>query len=560
MSRATVLIIGGYGTFGGRLARLLKDEAIAIVIAGRSLESAQRFCGELNGRAELIAVQFDRNAEIDEQLARLSPTVVVDASGPFQVYGADPYRLIDACLERGVHYIDLADGASFVAGVSAFNARAKSCGVFVLSGVSSVPVLTAAVARRLAEGLSQVHSITAGIAPSPRAGVGHSVIAAIASYAGSPIRLRRDGRDRTAFALLEQRWQTIAPPGYLPLRPRLFSLVEVPDLQLLQTQWPELRDVWVGAAPVPLILHRVLIALAWLRRWRLLPCLVHFAALMHFATRHLRWGAHRGGMFVTVQGTDVQQRPIEKTWFLIAEEDSGPFIPSMAAQVLIRRLLAGEQIPPGARDALGDISLFDYEQLFAKHRIVTSMRSAPPQDASLFERILGTRWNELPEELRALHEGSTTQVANGVATVVRGKGWLARLVAGLFGFPQSASDVPIRVSFQPSWTHERWTRRFGEREFHSVLSAGAGSEEGLLIERFGPFHIALALVWEAPRLKFIVRHWRLGPLPLPLWLAPISETHESGEHGRFNFDVGISHPIAGLLVRYHGWLAPQEAH
>ena len=144
-----------------------------------------------------------------------------------------------------------------------------------------------------------------------------------------------------------------------------------------------------------------------------------------------------------------------------------------------------------------------------------------------------------------------------MATVVRGTGGLARLLARKFGFPQSGNDIPSRVSFAPSPTRERWTRRFGTREFHSELSAGVGEEEGLLIERFGPIHIALALVWEPPRLKFIVRHWRFGRIPLPLWLAPISETHECAEQGRFKFDVGISHPIAGLLVRYHGWLAPQ---
>ncbi|HVF17446.1 MAG TPA: DUF4166 domain-containing protein [Steroidobacteraceae bacterium] len=557
MTDVSVLIVGGYGTFGGRLARLLKDEAITILIAGRSLAMAQRFCDGVHGRAKLIPVQFDRDGNIHEQLGTLSPTIVVDASGPFQVYGLAPYRLIDACIERGIHYLDLAGAASFVAGVAAFNERAKSRGVFVLSGVSSVPVLSAAVVHRLAEDLSKVLSITAGIAPSPRAGVGLSVIKAIASYAGTKIRLRRDGGDTTAFALLEQRWQTIAPAGALPLRPRMFSLVEVPDLQLLQTQWPELREVWVGAAPVPLVLHRFLIVFAWLRRWRLFPSLVHFAALMHLATRHLRWGEHRGGMFVTVQGLDDQNRLVRKSWFLIAEEDSGPFIPSMAAEAVIRKLLEGEAIPAGARHALGDVDLSDYEQLFAKHRIVNAVRTTPRSDASLFERVLGEKWDQLPEELRTLHRGSGSQEASGMATVARGKRWLARLLTRVFGFPQSGDDIPIRVSFAPSPTGERWTRRFGTREFHSELSAGAGEEEGLLIERFGPFSFGLALVWDEPRLKFIVRHWRLGPIPLPLWLAPISEAHECVEHGRFKFDVGISHPIAGLLVRYQGWLAPQ---
>lgn len=40
-----VLIIGGYGTFGGRLTDLLADEPrLRLIVAGRSLEAAKAFC------------------------------------------------------------------------------------------------------------------------------------------------------------------------------------------------------------------------------------------------------------------------------------------------------------------------------------------------------------------------------------------------------------------------------------------------------------------------------------------------------------------------------------
>jgi hypothetical protein len=552
-----ILIVGGYGTFGGRLATLLKDAALEIVVAGRSLAAAQAFCAQMHGRAALIPAKFDRDTDLDAQLARWSPSMLVDASGPFQVYGADAYRLIEACIDRGIHYLDLADGADFVAGVAALDERAKARGLFVLSGVSSFPVLTSAVVRRLAGNAKQLESVTAGIAPSPHAGVGFNVIRAIAGYAGEPVRLRRAARDDVAFGLIEQRWKTIAPPGHLPLKRRMFSLIDVPDLRALPAQWPELRDVWVGAAPVPLVFHRMLVALSWLRRLRLLPSLARIAGLMHFVTRNFRWGAHRGGMFVTIKALDSDDRCFEKTWCLIAEGDSGPFIPSMAAECVIRKVLGGESIPAGARAAVRDVELTDYEQLFARHRIVTGVRTELTPDASLFERVLGAMWNELPEQLRALHRVGAQRTASGIATVIRGKGWMAYLAAWMFGFPSTAQDIPISVSFEPTSARERWTRRFADREFHSELSAGRGAEEGLLIERFGPFSIALALVWESPRLKFIVQGWRIGPIPLPRWLAPVSETYESAEQERFNFDVGISHPIAGLLVRYRGWLIPQ---
>ena len=77
--------------------------------------------------------------------------MVVDATGPFQSYGEDPYRVVRAAIAVGVHYLDLADGSEFVDGVAQFDAEARARGIFVLAGVSSFPALTAAVVRQLSE-------------------------------------------------------------------------------------------------------------------------------------------------------------------------------------------------------------------------------------------------------------------------------------------------------------------------------------------------------------------------------------------------------------------------
>ncbi len=160
----TVLIVGGYGTFGGRIVELLEVEPrLTLIIAGRSLERARAFRDARGDtKATLAAAAFDRNGSIDGCLSSLRPDILVDASGPFQSYGDGGYRLIRACIARGINYLDLADGSDFVAGVSSFDAEAHAAGLFVLSGVSSFPVLTAAVVRLLANGLSHVDTISAG--------------------------------------------------------------------------------------------------------------------------------------------------------------------------------------------------------------------------------------------------------------------------------------------------------------------------------------------------------------------------------------------------------------
>lgn len=184
-----VLIIGGYGIFGGRLARLLADEEkLALIIAGRSKTKAADFCNSFSSHAQKEPLFFDRDKDIETQLSRIAPDIVIDATGPFQNYGADPYRVVTACLNLNIKYMDFADGADFVKGIAQFDEAAKKRNVFILSGVSSFPVLTAVVVRHLSQGLGHIDKITGGIAPSPYAGVGLNVIRAIASYAGQPVK------------------------------------------------------------------------------------------------------------------------------------------------------------------------------------------------------------------------------------------------------------------------------------------------------------------------------------------------------------------------------------
>jgi hypothetical protein len=45
---------------------------------------------------------------------------------------------------------------------------------------------------------------------------------------------------------------------------------------------------------------------------------------------------------------------------------------------------------------------------------------------------------------------------------------------------------------------------------------------------------------------------------MPLFLGPRSKAEESARDGQFCFDVRISHPLTGLIVRYRGQLTPAE--
>lgn len=559
--RLRLLIIGGYGTFGGRLAELLcRERRVSLVIAGRSESAALAFCDALPPGATREALAVDRDRDVARRIEKVNPDIVVDASGPFQAYGKDPYRVVKAALATRTHYLDLADSPDFVRGIRQFDGAAREQGRVVLSGVSSFPVLSAAMVRDLSTDFRRIDSITGGIAPSPYAGVGYNVIRAIAGYAGKGVPIQRQGRRQRARALRETRRFTIAPPGEIPLFPRTFSLVDVPDLQLLADEWPEVKEVWMGAAPEPAVLHYLLRWFAGLVRLGLVPSLAPLARLIHATANRVRWGEHRGGMFVEIRGRDAEGAGISRSAHLLAEGHHGLYIPSMAVEAIVRNWMDGRPPRSGARPATAALELADYRRVFAERPISIGIRNGTKTgEQCLHARVLGTAWQSLPAALRAVHGAGPKLTIRGAASITRGRGVLARMLAWIMRFPAAGENVPVSVTFQRHRDYDKWTRDFGGQGFSSTFTAGSGRFEHLLCERFGPFVFGMALVPAAERLTLVMRRWSFLGLPLPRRLLPSGDSYEYAKDNRFCFDVEIRLPLAGFVIRYRGSLRPPDA-
>ena len=184
---ARVLIVGGAGVFGRRLAEGLRATAeTELIIAGRSADRALRAADALGGEH----VVLDRALTTSADLTALQADIVIDAGGPFQ--GAD-YSFARTVLEAGAHYVDLADARDFVAGFAALDAVARAQGKAAITGASSTPALTHSALDALCAGWRRVDAVRAGIAPGNRAPKGRSLVEAILSRAGAPARVWEGG-------------------------------------------------------------------------------------------------------------------------------------------------------------------------------------------------------------------------------------------------------------------------------------------------------------------------------------------------------------------------------
>lgn len=536
-----ILVLGGYGGFGGRISHRLAGAGHEVIVAGRSRAKAAAFCA---GEARLIPAQLSRDA-IGEGLARWRPAVVVDASGPFQTMDLSVPR---AAIAAGAHYCDIADSTTFVTAIAALDAEAKAAGVAVLSGASSVPALSGAVVRDLAVVLDTVAQVRISISASNRATAGGSVAAAIVGQVGKPFRLWRGKRWTDSYGWQEPRRQDFNVAGHEPLKRRLVALGDVPDVVLLPYRLPGKPGVEFRAGGELAFQNAMLWLLSWPVRWGWIASLALLSRwLLPLQRLTAGLGSDRSAMAVELFGMAGGQR-VERSWTLIAEDGNGPEIPALAVAPLVAKMLADE-VPIGARDAGEALTLADYAPAFAELAIsqARTERFLPPP---LYARVMGDRFGQLPPSVRAMHSIFRDGGAAGEAHVTGAANSLGALIARIVGFPR-AGLYPLHVTFTEDENGERWTRQFGKDSFASVL----GMHDGLLTERFGPLRFLFDLTADDRGLMMAMKGWSAFGIPLPLALAPRSLAAEWEEDGRFHFDVPIALPLIGGLVHYRGWLA-----
>lgn len=367
-----VLVVGGAGVFGGRLVEgLAATSTFDLAIAGRDLDRAEAEAREVMGRhpgRRVRSARLDARTPRADDLAAANVTIVANAAGPFQAGG---YALADAAIRSGLHYVDLADARDFVAGFGELDASARAQGVVALTGASSTPALSMAALASVAEGWRSIDTVEVAISPGNRAPRGLSVMKAILSYAGQPVRVRLDGEWRDAPG-----WGLTVRRRLDGLRPRWLSLCDTPDLDLVPARYPSVRSAVFRAGLELPILHLGLAAASLAVRWRLVRSLVPFArAFRAIAEGFAGFGGDRGGMTVEARGTGADGRPACGRWSLVAEAGDGPFVPTLPALAAIRLLAAGK-LEPGARACAGEIELATIEAEMTRHRIRTHIERA----------------------------------------------------------------------------------------------------------------------------------------------------------------------------------------
>jgi hypothetical protein len=349
-----VVVLGGYGAFGGRVAeRLARVPQIELTIAWRSRYKAEAFAARLGreASAQVIPAALDGAKIGVDDLKRERPNILINATGPYQ---EQDYSLARSCIAAGVHYLDLADARTFVTGIMALDAEARTAGVLVVSGASTVPGLSGAVVDAYAPEFASLQTVSTIISPGNSFDPGVATTRSILSSLGRRIADGPDGRSVRGWQGLRRR----VLPG---LGARWIGHCDAPDRALFPLRYPGLKAANVYAALEIGAFHLGLWALSGLVRAGVIRHPEKLAGPLVAMKRKLGFlGSDQGGMLVTMEGAGHDGRLKRIDWYLVARNGHGPYIPATASVVLTQRLLGGSLQTRGAMPCVGLFTLDEF--------------------------------------------------------------------------------------------------------------------------------------------------------------------------------------------------------
>src|SRR2546427_4302393 len=234
-----VLVVGGTGHFG----RLL-------------VEDLRRYTDCESIVADHRSADLRNPASLEAALTGVS--IAISAAGPFQTL---PTTLVELCLRKGIHYIDLADDRHFVRKVRSLVSTQNVNLPAVCPAWSTVSALSGLLARIGSAGSKTVDSIYIHMAPGNRGPRSVGTIASLLHSVGQRFDVLRDGSWCTVHGWSCGR-DFLFPA---PIGRRRGYLVDVPDHEF----FPDLfhaRTVEFRTASELRILNLAVSSLSWFVR------------------------------------------------------------------------------------------------------------------------------------------------------------------------------------------------------------------------------------------------------------------------------------------------------
>ncbi len=176
---------------------------------------------------------------------------------------------------------------------------------------------------------------------------------------------------------------------------------------------------------------------------------------------------------------------------------------------------------------------------------------------NLYQRVLGEKFDALPQTIKDLHTFEGRKQLSGEADVRCNETIVGWFLLRLLRLPRTGKGQKARVRLEQDGQGERWHRSFGRDSFSSRVTLH-GKKPGRIVETMGGVSAVIGLQVIPGGLQWDVESLSLLGLSLPRCIAPVTKATEREVDGLYRFDVSVTLPLLGLLVSYQGWLQPDN--
>lgn len=193
---ARFMIYGATGYTGKLVARMAKEQSLLPILAGRNGETLKTMADALG--FEYRVLRLNEEAQLIDVLREVS--VVLNIAGPF---AAIARPLVEACLQTGVHYLDVTGELDVFTDLSRRDAEAKAARIMLMPGVGHVVVPSDCLAAHVTQRLPEAQNLYLAISRPDFISRGSAKT--MISLMSDSVYVRRNGRLTTVPAGTLQR-------------------------------------------------------------------------------------------------------------------------------------------------------------------------------------------------------------------------------------------------------------------------------------------------------------------------------------------------------------------
>jgi hypothetical protein len=144
---------------------------------------------------------------------------------------------------------------------------------------------------------------------------------------------------------------------------RWLANIDIPDLELFPKRYPSVQSVKFQAGLELPLLHIGMVGMAAISRFKIIKNWAKWTPLIYRSSGWFKnFGTDIGGMLIRLNGEAPDGKPLTLRWTLTAENGIGPYIPTLSAIILAKKMIAGEITQTGATPCLGMYSLSEFDQ------------------------------------------------------------------------------------------------------------------------------------------------------------------------------------------------------